>query len=605
MDCHHVNEGFRLQGSLPKIGIRVIVDGRKSVREKIEGPTLKQARQVKELLESNLFHASGEKVEVILSETPIGGAVEAARVKEQFDREGVGVVISISRAWAYAAEVIEMDPLVPQAIWGFNGSERPGAVYLAGAIATSEQKGIPIFKIYGKDVQDEDDYSIPEDVAQHLIEFSKAAIAVTTMKNKSYLSIGTVCMGIGGSIIIPDLFHEYFGMRVEYVDMTELVRRIGEEIYDKEEFDKALKWKKLNCKETEDPNPPEIQESRKRKDKNWETVIKMCLIVKDLMVGNPKLKDLGYEEEAKGHNAIVAGFQGQRQWTDNFPNGDFMEAMLNSSFDWNGIRQPYIVATENDSLNGMSMLFGHLLTGTAQVFADVRTYWSHNAIKRVSRIDKLPDPLNNGFIYLTNSGAAALDGCGEMNREGNPVMLPHWEISSEDVESCIKSTKWGPAKLSTFKGGGFSSSYLTKGDMPITISRLNYVKGIGPVFQIAEGYTVDLDYNISKTIINRTDPTWPKTFFVPRINGRGVFKDVYTVMKNWGSNHCSFTYGHIGHSLITLASMLRIPVMMHNVEEERIFRPSAWNAFGTNSLESADYRACINFGPLYKYTDIK
>jgi L-fucose isomerase len=597
---NHLNEGFRLQGSLPKIGIRIIVDGRNDVRDKIEGVLLKQAEQVKKLLEANLYHASGEKVEVILSETPIGGVAEAARVKEQFTKEGVGAVISITRTWAYAAEVIEMDPLIPQAIWGINGSERPGAVYLAGAIATSEQKGLPVFKIYGKDVQDADDYSIPEDVATQMIEFSRAAIAVATMKNKSYLSIGTVCMGIGGSIIIPEMFQDYFGMRNEYVDMTELTRRLNKEIYDKDEFERALKWIKFNCVETKDPNPEEIQESRKKKDKNWETVAKMSLIVKDLMVGNPKLKELGYEEEAEGHNAIVAGFQGQRQWTDYYPNGDFMEAILNSSFDWNGIRQPYIVATENDSLNGMSMLFGHLLTGTAQVFADVRTFWSADAIERVSGTDKLPDTLKNGFIYLTNSGAAALDGCGEMQKNGKPAMLPHWEISSEDVEKSVKATKWGPAKLSTFRGGGFSSSFLTKGGMPMTALRLNYIKGLGPVLQIAEGYSIDLDEKIKKVIVSRTDPTWPKTFFVPKLTGKGAFKDVYTVMKKWGSNHCSFSYRHIGHSLITLASMLRIPVMMHNIDEERIFRPSAWDAFGTDNLEAADYRACRNFGPIYK-----
>lgn len=601
MKYKHTQEGFRLRGRLPKIGIRIIVDGRRNgVREKIEEPILAQAKQVKKLFETNLHHPSGERVEVVLSETSIGGVSEASRVKEQFDRQGVGAVVSITRAWAYAAEVIEMDWLIPQAIWGFNGSERPGAVYLAGAIATSEQKGIPVFKIYGQDVQDADDYSIPEDVARNLIQFGKVAIAIATMKNKSYLSLGSVSMGIGGSIVIPEFFQEYFGMRSEYVDMTEIIRRIEKNIYDQKEYEVALDWVKKNCNEMKDPNPIEIQESRNKKDRNWETVVKMFLISRDLMVGNNKLKNMGYEEEAEGHNAIAAGFQGQRHWTDHLPNGDFMEAMLNSSFDWNGIRQPFIMATENDSLNSMSMLIGHMLTGAAQVFADVRTFWSPAAIKRVCHIDELPKQLEDGFIYLTNSGAGALDGCGEMIKKGEPAMLAHWEITSQQVEACVKATEWGPAKLASFRGGGFSSSYLTKADMPITAIRINFVKGLGPVIQLAEGYTIGLENDLEEVIISRTDYTWPKTFFVPKLTGKGAFKSVYTVMKKWGSNHCSFSYGHIGHEVITLASALRIPVMMHNVEEERIFRPSAWDAMGTECLEAADYRACKTFGPLYK-----
>lgn len=600
MSYEHIEEGFRLEGSLPKIGVRLIVDGRNGVRNKIEPPLFKQAENLRNLLIDNLRHPSGEKVEVVFSETTIGGVAEGARVKEQFTKENVGVIINITRAWAYAAEVIEMDSQIPQAIWGFNGSERPGAVYLAGATATSEQKGIPVFKIYGKNVRDADDYSIPKDVTKKIIDFSRAGLAVATMRRKSYLSIGNVCMGIGGSIIKPEMFQEYFDMRNEYVDMTELVRRIDKEIYDKDEYEKALNWIEENCDEMEDPNPKEIQETREQKDENWKTVAKMSLIVKDLMTGNEKLQEMGYKEEAEGHNAIAAGFQGQRQWTDHFPNGDFMEAILNSSFDWKGIRQPYVVATENDSLNGMSMLFGHLLTGTAQVFADVRTFWSNEAIKRVTGKDKLPEDLQDGFIYLTNSGAAALDGSGEMGEDNESIIKPHWEVSKNDVKNCLNATKWGSGKLSTFRGGGFSSSFKTKGGMPITAIRLNYVKGLGPVLQIAEGYSITLEDEIEKIIVERTDPTWPKTFFVPRLTGKGAFKDVYTVMEKWGSNHCSFSYGHIGNNLITMASMLRIPVMMHNVSEDKIFRPSAWNAFGTNELESVDFRACKNFGPRYK-----
>ncbi|PKM58601.1 MAG: L-fucose isomerase [Firmicutes bacterium HGW-Firmicutes-3] len=601
MEYLHLQKGLRLRGNLPKIGIRIIVDGRRDgIREMLEEPILIQAKKVKLLLENNLFYPSGDKVQVILSETSIGGVSEAAKVQAQFNKEGVGAILDITRDWAYPSEVIDLDPVIPKAIWGFNGSERPGSVYLACATATSEQKGLPVFKIFGRDVQDADDYSIPNDVAEQILLFCKAALAINIMRNKSYLSIGSVSMGIGGSILIPDLFQTYFGMRNEFVDMTEIIRRIDKEIYDVNEFHEAQKWVQENCIEYEDTNPSMIQESKEKKASNWEIVIKMYLIARDLMIGNEKLSDIGYKEESEGHNAILAGFQGQRSWTDHFPNGDFMEAMLNSSFDWNGIRQPYLMATENDSLNGLSMLMGHLLTGTSQIFADVRTYWSPYAIMRVTNMSSLPEEILNGFIYLSNSGAAALDGTGESSKDNKSAILPHWEMTTNDVKKCINATSWGPAKLSAFRGGGFSSNYTTKGDMPMTIVKLNFIKNQGPVLQLAEGFSIDLPTDIRDIIVSRTDETWPKTFFVPKLTGTGVFKDVYSVMNKWASNHCSISYGHIGHELITLASMLRIPVMMHNVEEERIFRPSIWSTMGTESLESADYRACNLLGSLYK-----
>ena len=586
---------YRFSGQLPKIGIRVIVDGRRNgVREKIEGPTFELANNVKSLIENNLRHPSGEKVEAIISSTSIGGVFEAAKVSQEFKEQNVGAIISISKAWAYASEVIEMDKELPQAIWGFNGSERPGAVFLAGAIAASEQKGLPIFKIYGRDVQDATDNSVPDDVAKQILHFAKCAIAVATMKGKAYLSMGGTCMGIGGSIVIPELFQDYFGMRNEYVDMTEFVRRIEQEIYDKEEYERALKWTKEHCKECADPNPKEIQQSREKKDKVWEFCVKAALIAKDLMCGNDKLKEIDRIEESCGHYAIAGGFQGQRQWTDHFPNTDFMESILNSCFDWNGVREPYIIATENDSLNAMSMLMGHLVTGQSQMFADVRTYWSPTAIKRVCGRDNLPSSLEDGFIYLTNSGAAALEGCGLAG------IKPFYEMTDEDVDNCLKATTWGAGKLATFRGGGFSASFETKGGLPLTATRLNYIKGLGPALQIAEGYTIELEDDIKRTLVARTDPTWPKTFFSPRLTGKGAFKDTYTVMKKWGANHASLCFGHIGDKLITLASMLRIPVYMHNVEEDRIIRPAAWDAFGTENYEAADFSACKNFGPLYR-----
>ncbi|MGB9811964.1 MAG: L-fucose isomerase, partial [Dictyoglomus turgidum] len=524
---------------------------------------------------------------------------EARMADELFRKEGVGVSITVTPCWCYGAETMDMSLDIPKAVWGFNGTERPGAVYLAAVSAAHNQKGLPIFKIYGKDVQDKDDYNIPLDVKEKILKFVKSALAVAVMKNKSYLSIGSVSMGIAGSIVDPDFFEDYLGMRVEYVDMTEIIRRIERKIYDEEEFKRAMEWVRKYCKEGEDPNPPDKRVDEKKKQEVWEFVVKMTLIIRDLMVGNKKLEELGYPEESLGHNAIVAGFQGQRQWTDHFPNGDFTEAILNTSFDWNGLRQPYILATENDSLNGVVMLFGHLLTNTAQIFADVRTYWSPEAIYRVTGWK--PEGLaQNGVIHLINSGPAALDGTGQQEIEGKPAIKPFWEISDEEVIKCLDATKFCYANLGYFRGGGFSTKFVTRGEMPVTISRLNIVKGLGPVLQIAEGYTVELPPHVHEVLDKRTDPTWPTTWFVPKLTGKGAFKSVYSVMENWGANHCAITYGHVGDLFITLASILRIPVNMHNVEEERIFRPSAWSMFGTEELESADFRACMNFGPLYK-----
>lgn len=589
----------RFYNTLPKIGIRPTIDGRRNgVRESLEDMTMNLAKSVANLITENLRHYNGEAVECVIADTCIGGVAEAAKAAEKFAVEGVGVSITVTPCWCYGSETMDMNPDIPKAVWGFNGTERPGAVYLAAVLAAHNQKGIPAFGIYGKDVQDLSDTSIPEDVQEKLLQFAKSGLVVATLKGKSYLSMGSVSMGIAGSTVNPEFFQDYLGMRNEYIDMSEFVRRIDEEIYDKEEYEKALNWVKEYCPEGPDNNVEEMQRSREQKNKDWETSVKMTLIARDLMVGNPKLEELGYGEEALGHNAISAGFQGQRQWTDHFPNGDFMETILNSSFDWNGIRPPYIMATENDSLNGVTMLFGHLLTNTAQVFADVRTYWSPEAVERVT--GHKPEGLAaNGFIHMINSGSAALDGTGQQTKDGKPAIKPFWEITEEEAQKCLAATSWRPASTGYFRGGGFSSDFLTKGNMPVTAARLNLVKGLGPVLQIAEGYTVEIPEEIHDVLDGRTDPTWPTTWFVPNITGEGAFQDVYTVMNNWGANHCVISYGHIGGDLITLASMLRIPVNMHNVKEENIFRPSAWGMFGTKDPEAADYRACQNFGPLY------
>lgn len=590
----------RFIGNLPKIGIRPTIDGRRNgVRESLEETTMSLAQNVAQFLSENLRYFTGEPVECVIADTCIGGVAEAAQAAEKFKREGVGISITVTPCWCYGSETMDMDPHIPKAVWGFNGTERPGAVYLAAVLAGYAQKGLPAFGIYGRDVQDLTDSSIPEDVQEKLLKFTKAALAVATMKDKSYLSMGSVSMGIAGSIVKDDFFQEYLGMRNEYIDLSEFIRRMDLKIFDEEEFAKALEWANEKLIRGEDNNKEAFKRTDEEKESDWQRSIQMTLIARDLMIGNEKLAGKGYEEEALGRNALIAGFQGQRQWTDHFPNGDFLEAILNSSFDWNGKRAPYIIATENDYLNGVSMAFGHLLTNTAQIFADVRTYWSPEAVERVT--GKVPEGrAENGFIHLINSGPAALDGTGQQSIDGKPAMKPFWAITDEEVEACLQHTKWRPASTEYFRGGGYSTDFTTKGEMPVTITRLNYVKGIGPILQIAEGHTVELAEHMHDTLDQRTDPTWPTTWFVPKITGNGAFTDVYSVMSNWGANHCVLSYGHIGDEFITLAAMLRIPVNMHNVEAERIFRPKAWSSFGTANSEGADYRACQNFGPIYK-----
>lgn len=591
----------RLQGENPKVGIRPTIDARQGgVRESLEEQTMNMAINLSNFITSSLKYSDGSPVQCIIADTTIGRVDEAAACAEKFRREGVGLSITVTPCWCYGSETIDYDAQIPKAIWGFNGTERPGAVYLAAALAGHTQKGLPAFGIYGRDVQDGGDNSIPDDVQQKIIRFVKAGITVASLKGKSYLSIGSVSMGIAGSIVDADFFQAYLGMRNEYVDMSEILRREKLGIFDQEEFKKAMEWTEKNCKINEgtNTNPPHKVKSLEVLDGEWEFVVKMTLIIRDLMIGNPRLREAGFLEEALGHNAIAGGFQGQRQWTDFMPNGDFAEAILNSSFDWNGIREAYVLATENDSLNGVAMLFGKLLTNTAQVFADVRTYWSPDAIERVTGYK--PEGLAaDGLIHLINSGSAALDGSGQQSIDGQPVMKPFWEITEEEVQKTLSATTWYPAEGEYFRGGGFSSNFLTKGGMPVTMIRVNLVKGLGPVLQLAEGWTVDLPAEVHKTLDDRTNKTWPTTWFAPKLTDKGNFTDVYSVMNNWGANHGSFCYGHVGADLITLSSMLRIPVSMHNVDEAQIFRPSAWASFGMDK-ESADYRACGVYGPLYK-----
>lgn len=587
----------------PKIGIRPTIDGRQGgVRESLEEKTMTLAANVAALISSNLRYTDGTPVECVIADGTIGRVAESAACAEKFEREGVGGTITVTSCWCYGSETMDMNPYWPKAVWGFNGTERPGAVYLAAVLAAHAQKGLPAFGIYGHDVQDLDDNSIPEDVAEKILRFARGAVAVAEMRGESYLSIGSVTMGIAGSIVDTNFFQKYLGMRNESVDEVEILRRMDLGIYDPEEFEKAMAWVKKYCMPNEgwDKNPEGKQKTREQKDKDWEFVVKMTIIVMDLMHGNPKLREMGFKEEALGHNAIAGGFQGQRQWTDWMPNGDFTETLLNTNFDWNGCREPSILATENDSLNGTAMLMGHLLTNRPQIFSDVRTYWSPEAVKRVTG-KELTGKAAPGIIHLINSGATTMDGCGQSSdAEGNPVMKPFWEMTEEDEKRCLEHSQWMPADRDYFRGGGFSIHFVSRGDFPATMARINIVDGLGPVLQIAEGWVVDIDPEIHAVLDKRTDPTWPTTWFTPRLDPKkDAFKDVYSVMNNWGANHGAISYGHIGADLITLASMLRIPVCMHNVDDAKIFRPAAWNAFGMDK-EGADFRACANFGPIYK-----
>lgn len=593
----------RLVGDYPVIGIRPTIDGRRGVlkvRESLEEQTMNMARAAAKLFEENIRYSNGEPVKVIIADTTIGRVGESAACAEKFKKAGVDITLTVTPCWCYGAETMDMDPLTIKGVWGFNGTERPGAVYLASVLATHAQKGRPAFGIYGRDVQDADDTNIPADVREKLLRFGRAAVAAATMRGKSWLQIGSICMGIGGSIIDPQFIEEYLGMRVESVDEVEIIRRMTEGIYNEEEYQKALAWTKANCREGFDKNPAELQRTPEQKEEAWEFVVKMMVIIKDLMNGNKNLP-AGCEEEMVGHNAIAAGFQGQRQWTDFYPNGDFAEALCNSTFDWNGAREPYILATENDVLNGLGMLFMKLLTNRAQIFADVRTYWSPEAVKRATGYDlEGVAKESQGFLHLINSGAACLDACGEVtDAEGNHVMKPWYEVTEEDQKKMLAATEWCQADYGYFRGGGYSSRYLTRAEMPVTMIRLNLVKGLGPVLQIAEGWTVNLPDEVSDKLWKRTDYTWPCTWFAPRLTGKGAFKSAYDVMNNWGANHGAISYGHIGADLITLCSILRIPVSMHNVPEDDIFRPAAWNAFGMDK-EGQDYRACAAFGPMYK-----
>ena len=593
----------RLIGSYPVIGIRPTIDGRRGkikVRESLEDQTMNMAKSAAKLIEENVFYSNGEHAKVIIADTTIGRVAEAAACEDKFKKAGVDITLTVTPCWCYGAETMDMNPLTIKAVWGFNGTERPGAVYLASVLATHAQKGLPAFGIYGHEVQEADDTTIPQDVQEKILCFARAAVAVATMRGKSYLQIGSVTMGIGGSIISPEFFEEYLGMRVESVDEVEIIRRMEKGIYDEKEYQKALKWVKEKCKPDFDKNPKEMQKSAAEKEKDWEFTAKMACIIKDLFNGNKNLPQ-GCEEESVGHNAIVGGFQGQRQWTDFYPNCDFPESILNSSFDWNGAREPYILGTENDTLNATSMLFMKLLTGRAQMFADVRTYWSGGAVKRVTGYEiegKAKEA--DGFIHLINSGACCVDACGEVKDErGNAVMKKWWEVTDKDIDTMMNATTWPYADLGYFRGGGYSSRFVTRAEMPATMIRLNLIKGLGPVLQIVEGWTVKLPDEVTDKLWKRTDYTWPCTWFTPRVTGKGAFRSAYDVMNNWGANHGAISYGHIGADLITMCSMLRIPVCMHNVDEKDIYRPAAWNAFGMDK-EGQDYRACAAYGPLYK-----
>ena len=585
----------------PIIGIRPIIDGRRrGIRESLEDQTMNMEKAAKELIESKLFYPDGTHVECVIADTTIGGGAEAAACAEKFSKLNVCATLSVTPCWCYGSETMDLDPLTTKAVWGFNGTERPGAVYLAAVMAAHAQRGLPAFAIYGHDVQDMNDTTIPADVEEKILRFARCAIAVGMMRGKAYCGLGAVAMGIAGSFEDPDFLQKYLGIRAEWVDMVEILRRIDLGIYDHAEYEKELAWIKKNCKKGLEVNIPELQNNAEQDEKEWEFIAKMTIIVRDIMLGNPVLADMGYVEESNGRNAIFGGFQGQRQWTDYKPNADFTEAILNTTFDWNGKRPPFILATENDGLNGLAMLLLNLVTNRPAIFSDVRTYWSPDAVKRVADYE-VTGKAANGFMHLINSGASALDGNGASKDEnGESVMKEWWNVTDADMQAMLEATKWAPANKGYFRGGGFSSQYVSKGEMPVTMVRVNLVDKLGPVIQIAEGYTVELPDKVNHALLDRTDPTWPSIWFAPSLTGEGAFTDVYSVMANWGANHGASVYGHVGADIITLASMLRIPVSMHNVPADKIYRPHAWSAFGTTNTEDADYRACAAYGPLYK-----
>ena len=590
----------------PKIGIRPTIDGRwGGVRESLEEQTMAMAENAKKLIEENLRYPDGTPVQCVIADSTIGGGAEAATCADKFSTQNVVATLTVTRCWCYGSETFDMDPRTIKAVWGFNGTERPGAVYLAAVLAAHAQKGLPAFSIYGHDVQEASDTSVPADAAEKILRFARCAVAVGWMKNKSYVNLGGVAMGIAGSYCDASFFQKYLGIRPEWVDMTEIIRRITLEIYDHEEYDRALAWVKANCKEGFDCNAgknlPEVITKSKvvPADKDWEFITKMTMVMRDILYGNPKLDEMGWHEEALGRNAVAGGFQGQRNWTDWLPNADFSEAIMASTFDWNGPKRPTPFATENDTLNGVSMMLGTLVSGTAPCFHDVRTYWSPEACERVTG-HKPEGVAANGFIHLINSGATALDGSGAAtNDAGEHVMKPFWEMTDKDMSACLEATDWCRANYEYFRGGGFSSHFRCTAEMPVTMLRVNIAEGVGPVLQIAEGWTANLPDDVHTPIDLRTDRTWPTTWFVPRLTGKGAFQDVYSVMANWGANHGVTVYGHVGADLVTLASMLRIPVALHNVPEDKLYRPHAWAAFGTKDTEAADFAACKYYGPLY------
>lgn len=580
------------QFSRAKIGIRMLVDNRPALRAQQQQALFKLAEQVRLLLEGQVRYGDGVPAQCVIAPQPVGCVRDAAAVSELFRAERVGAVINIARAWAYPAEVMEYDTQLPQAVWGFSGSNYPGTVFMGAAVATAAQRGCPLFKIYGRDIQAGQDLRVPEDVADKLVRFAQCALALATLRGKTYLAVGSMCMGIGASAVDHAFFQCYLGMRTQMVDTAEILRRMEQKIYDPQEYARARRWAKENCREMQDPNPCALQQPAPQKQVAWDDSVKLALILRDLMQGNPALARQGHPEEAQGCLALAASFQGQRHWTDWQVSSDFAEAVLNSSFDWDGPRRPVTVATENDALQAAAMLMGTLLTGTAQIFCDMRAYWSPQAVQ--AHFGTVPPTAEKGFLYLTNSGPAPLDGTLAAG-----ATKPFWAMTAEDMEGCIQHTQWGADKRAVFAGGGFSTSYQAAGGVPMTMVGLSLVKGLGPVLQIIEGETIALQPDLADALTQCTDPTWMRLFFVPRLTQAGVCSSVYNIVESWASNHCTLCGGHRAKAFTTLASMLRIPVCLHNLPPRQLFRPAVWGLYGEPGSTEADFRACQNYGPLY------
>lgn len=598
----------RLVGQTPTIAITPVADGRAGAYESNVAGTWRMAEKVSRLIESRVRLPDGTAPRVVVAPEIVYGPRSGALAQEYFQREGVSANIWVSRSWSYSDELMSACIGIgstewQQAAYGLNQTDRPGAVWLKAFCAAMDEKKRPIFSIYNPDLEDESGDLSPY-VAGRILRFARAAVAAAEMRGKNYLSVGGVSMGIIGSDARRNSFLQTFGMGTVSVDMVAIRGRIDQGFYDHEELESAFKFMKKNFKfsfdESQGPRPRDLDELIRE-------TLRMTIIVRDLMIGNPKLasskvgKAQGFKanvERAQGANAIMAGTQGQRQWTDLYPNFDVTESILNSSFDWNGFRAPFVVATENDSKNGIGMLAANLVSGgMSQLFADIRTNWTPESVKKATGKD-ISRIAPQGFIDKRNSGAGALEyaldlfglvkgGAGMSVQDVAEAVRADANIQDRLIRDACAGTTYMTAALEYFPGDGLSSHFRTPGGIPMTAYRYNMI-GDELTCSVVEGATVELPRDVADCIGRITDRTWPETYWVPR--GMSSFE----YMSRIGPNHDGNSFGLIGADLLTLNAMLRVPVDMHNVPREDIFRPTFWDRCGGD-----DFRACEKLGPVY------